>query len=154
MQSRTPIPAHAAIDRFMHRVLSEQAAWVVAGEGGLGRVASPTRNGRETTLVWSQVVEAGQWGPLVAEHPRLKRLSLADLFIDVLPRLAELGRLVGPDHHPLVALRHRQRTYCREVGRRRTLRGHDHVEDVLHGASSRVVVERDVGPGGGCTDCV
>jgi hypothetical protein len=97
MQPRAPILSSVAIDRFIRRVVMEQGAWAVAGEEGLARVASPTFKGRVTTLLWSQVCEAGQWGPRVAEHPRLKRLSLGDLYVDVLPRLAELERLVGPD---------------------------------------------------------
>lgn len=97
MSLRAPILASVAVTRFVRRVLMERAAWTVAGEEGLVRVDSPTRKGRQTNLMWSQAAEAGRQGLGVVANPRLKRLTLPDLFNDVLPRLAELDRTLGPD---------------------------------------------------------
>jgi Protein of unknown function (DUF2750) len=97
MDTRTPMLADATTRRFIAHVLDAEAAWTVAGEEGLARVASATARARMVTLLWSQRTEAERWGSLIAEHPRTKRLSLADLLNEVLPKLAALSRLVGPD---------------------------------------------------------
>jgi hypothetical protein len=97
MDTRAPILSNAAIDRFVRRVLDTEAAWTVAGEEGLARVASLTAKARMATLLWSERAAAERWGSLIAEHPRTKRLSLPDLLNDVLPKLGALNRLVGPD---------------------------------------------------------
>ena len=97
MDTRAPFLPNAAIDRFIGRVLDTEAAWTVAGEEGLARVASPTAKARMATLLWSERAAAERWGSLIAEHPRTKRLSLPDLLNDVLPKLGALNRLVGPD---------------------------------------------------------
>ena len=96
MDTHAPALSNAAIDRFIGRVLDTEAAWTVAGEEGLVRVASPTARARMATLLWSERAEAERWGSLIAEHPRTKRLSLADLLNEVLPKLGALNRLVGP----------------------------------------------------------
>ena len=97
MDMRAPILSNVSVDRFIHRVLDTQAGWTSAGEEGLARVASPTEKARMVTLLWAERSEAERWGSLVAGHARTKRLSLPDLLVDVLPRLTELNRLVGPD---------------------------------------------------------
>jgi hypothetical protein len=97
MDTRTPMLADATTRRFIAHVLDAEAAWTVAGEEGLARVASATARARMVTLLWSERAEAERWGSLIAEHPRTKRLSLADLLNEVLPKLAALSRLVGPD---------------------------------------------------------
>jgi Protein of unknown function (DUF2750) len=97
MDMRAPVLSNAAIDRFVGRVLDAEAAWTVAGEEGLVRVASPTAKARMATLLWSERAEAERWGSLIAEHPRTKRLSLPDLLNEVLPKLSALNRLVGLD---------------------------------------------------------
>ena len=97
MDTRTPMLADATTRRFIAHVLDTEAAWTVAGEEGLARVASATARARMVTLLWSERAEAERWGSLIAEHPRTKRLSLADLLNEVLPKLAALSRLVGPD---------------------------------------------------------
>ena len=100
MDARAPILSTAAIDRFIRRVLDTEAAWTTAGEEGLARIPSPTAKGRMVTLLWSERAEAERWGSLVAAHARTKRLSLADLLTEVLPKLASLNRLVGPGWGP------------------------------------------------------
>jgi hypothetical protein len=50
-----------------------------------------------TTLLWSEQGGAERWGALLAAQARVKRLSLADLLVEVLPKLAGLKRLVGTD---------------------------------------------------------
>lgn len=97
MDMRAPVLSNASVDRFMRRVLDAEAAWTAAGEEGLARVASPTERVRMVTLLWSERAEAERWGGLVAAHARIKRLSLPDLLIDVLPKLEQLNRRVGPD---------------------------------------------------------
>jgi len=97
MDTQAPALSNAAIDRFIGRVLDTEAAWTVAGEEGLVRVASPTAKARMATLLWSERAEAERWGSLIAEHPRTKRLSLSDLLNEVLPKLGALKRLVGLD---------------------------------------------------------
>jgi hypothetical protein len=97
MDTRTPMLADATTRRFIAHVLDAEAAWTVAGEEGLARVASATARARMVTLLWSERAEAERWGSLIAEHPRTKRLSLADLLNEVLPKLTALSRLVGPD---------------------------------------------------------
>lgn len=97
MDTRAPILSSSSLGRFVRRVLDAQAAWTAAGEEGLARVASPTHKARMVTLLWSERGEAERQGSLVAAHARTKRLSLADLLIEVLPKLEELKRLVGPD---------------------------------------------------------
>src|SRR6185503_3060529 len=97
MDTHAPVLSNAAIDRFISRVLDTEAVWTVAGEEGLARVASPTAKARMATLFWSERAAAERWGSLIAEHPRTKRLSLPDLLNEVLPKLAALNRLVGPD---------------------------------------------------------
>lgn len=85
------------VDGFIKRVLAMQAAWVVVGEEGLVRAPSPTQNGRMVTLMWSKRGDADRRGVQMALNPRVKPLSLKELYVDVLPKLAELKRLVGPD---------------------------------------------------------
>ena len=97
MDTRTPMLADATTRRFIAHVLDAEAAWTVAGEEGLARVASATARARMVTLLWSERAEAERWGSLIAEHPRTKRLSLADLLNEVLPKLTALSRLVGLD---------------------------------------------------------
>ena len=98
MHMHAPIaPSSGAVDRFVTRVLGLQVAWAAAGEEGLARAPSPTHKGRLVTLLWSKRSEAERWGGLVATHPRIKPLSLSDLHVDVLPKLAVLNRSIGPD---------------------------------------------------------
>jgi hypothetical protein len=96
MDIRAPVLSHALIDRFLGRVLDAQAAWTAAGEAGLARVPSPTEKARMVTLLWGERGEAERWAGATGAHPIIKHLPLADLLIDVLPKLAELKRLVGP----------------------------------------------------------
>jgi hypothetical protein len=97
MDAHAPVLSNPAMDRFIGRALDAEAAWTVAGEEGLARVASPTAKARMATLLWSERAEAERWGSLIAEHPRTKRLSLPDLLNEVLPKLGALNRLVGLD---------------------------------------------------------
>lgn len=88
---------HATETAFAARAVKAQAVWTVRGEDGLGRVASPTRRGAEVNLFWSSAEEAARWADVVCKAPQVKSLTLGELYVDVLPRLAELNRLVGPD---------------------------------------------------------
>ncbi len=100
MDIRAPVLSYAVVDRFLGRVLDAQAAWTAAGEVGLARVPSPTEKARMVTLLWGERGEAEGWAGVAGAHPIIKRLPLADLLIDVLPKLGELRRLVGPGWGP------------------------------------------------------
>jgi hypothetical protein len=100
MDIRAPVLSYALIDRFLGRVLDAQAAWTAAGEAGLARVPSPTEKARMVTLLWGVRSEADRWAATTRAHPIIKRLPLADLLIEVLPKLCELERLVGPGWGP------------------------------------------------------
>src|SRR5436190_1331152 len=99
MDMRAPILSNGVIDRFVRRVLDTQVAWTAAGEEGLARVASSTVKARMVTLLWAERGHAER-ASATGSHPIIKRLPLADLLIDVLPKLFELNRLVGPDWGP------------------------------------------------------
>lgn len=89
--------ASAVSDRFVQRVAKGKTAFVVSGEAGLARVPSQLRANREVTLLWSDLAEARRWAGILAKGPRIKQLTIRDLLGEVLPKLAELKRLVGPD---------------------------------------------------------
>jgi Protein of unknown function (DUF2750) len=82
---------------FVSRILSSQAIWTVAGDEGLARVDSPRHAGRLVNLFWSDRAEAERWAHVLVTQPRLKLLSLFEMQTQVLPRLAEMRRLVGTD---------------------------------------------------------
>ena len=84
-------------ERFVRHAVAHRAVFAVAGEDGLARVPSQRQRGRQVTLLWSTRAEAEHWAPVVAVNPRVKQLPLAALFAEVLPALAGLERLVGPD---------------------------------------------------------
>jgi hypothetical protein len=84
-------------ERFVRHAVAHRAVFAVAGEDGLARVPSQRRRGRQVTLLWSTRAEAEHWAPVVTVNPRVKQLPLAALLAEVLPALAGLERLVGPD---------------------------------------------------------
>jgi hypothetical protein len=84
-------------DSFIARVIAGRSAFAVSGEEGLARVPSQARTDRHVTLLWSDLAEAKRWAAAIAKGPRIKQLTLRDLLAEVLPRLADLKRLVGPD---------------------------------------------------------
>ncbi len=95
---RTPsIPEIAQRDRFMKSAVEGRAVYAIAGENGLARVPSQHRAGFEVTLFWSKVGQAERWADAVADNPRVKKLTLAELLADILPALPDLDRLVGLD---------------------------------------------------------
>lgn len=91
------IPEIAQRDRFIKRIVASGNVHVVAGEDGLARVGSRHFKGRETTLVWSTSTEAERWASSLVVNPRLKEVPLGAFLAEVLPALAGLKRLVGPD---------------------------------------------------------
>lgn len=84
-------------DRFLERTAEGRRVYVVLGSDGLARVPSRRLKGREVTLMWSDRAEAERWATLVAENPRVKELTLAEVLSGVLPKLQELRRFVGVD---------------------------------------------------------
>lgn len=91
------IPEIAQRDRFIRRVVAQQAVYAIAGEDGLARVDSRHFKGRQTTLVWSTREEAERWSGSLVANPRIKDIPLGAFLSEVLPALAGLKRLVGPD---------------------------------------------------------
>ncbi len=96
--NRTPsIPEIAQRDRFIKRAVGQRVVYAVSGEDGLARVSSQRQEDAEVTLLWTQEAEAERWADAIAETPRVKELTIADLLADILPALPELKRLVGLD---------------------------------------------------------
>lgn len=88
------VPGH---DDFVRKVVAARAVWAVAGSEGLARLPSAVNAGREVTLFWSDQGEAERWAVTVASEPRVKQIPLVDIINEVLPKLRELNRAVGPN---------------------------------------------------------
>jgi hypothetical protein len=84
-------------DRFLKRAVETRRVYAVSGDEGLARVPSRRMKGRDVTLIWSQREDAERWAGVVASHPRVKELGLAELVVNVLPVLASLKRFTGVD---------------------------------------------------------
>lgn len=98
MQLRISNPRHAfAVESFTSKAVRNQVVVTVSGLDGLARVASPTRKGREVTLVWSERSEAERWAASIAQKPRINPITLVNFLKDVLPKLQTYGRAVGTD---------------------------------------------------------
>ena len=97
MRAVMRIPELAQRDRFVRRAVLLRGVWAVVGEDGLGRVASPSGGNREVTLFWSNELEAARWSEVIAKNPRVKKIPTNEFITDILPKLAELGRMVGVD---------------------------------------------------------
>jgi hypothetical protein len=95
MQATAPLLSDAATERVVRRAATALGLWATGGEAGLGRAPSGRTKARMATLLWADRGDAERWAHLAAVPGRPKFLSLADLFVDVLPKLAELERFVG-----------------------------------------------------------
>jgi hypothetical protein len=93
----TKTPDALVREAFVTQALATKTIWTVAGDEGLARVDSPRHEGRLVNLFWSDRAEAERWAHLLVTQPRLKLLSLYEMQTQVLPRLAEMRRLVGTD---------------------------------------------------------
>jgi hypothetical protein len=91
------IPELTQRDRFVRRTVSQKGVWAVAGEDGLARVGSAAAEGHEVTLFWTSEAEARRWADVLTKNPRVKMIPVNELIADVLPKLEELGRMVGLD---------------------------------------------------------
>jgi len=96
MQLKVPLPPKATIDRALARAVAAQGLWA-AGGTGLGRTPSARTKARMVRLLWSDPAMLADWGYLATGAGGTKFLSLTAMFVDVLPRLAELERFVGID---------------------------------------------------------
>jgi hypothetical protein len=96
MQLKVPLPPKATIDRALARAVAAQGLWA-AGGTGLGRTPSARTKARMVRLLWSDPAMLADWGYLATGAGGTKFLYLTALFVDVLPRLAELERFVGID---------------------------------------------------------
>lgn len=97
MHGAMRIPELSQRDRFVRRAVAQKGVWAVSGEDGLARVASPDNPGCEVTLFWSNEAEASRWADVLAVNPRVKMIPINEFIGEVLPKVAELGRLVGLD---------------------------------------------------------
>lgn len=97
MQLAMRIPELSQRDRFVRRAIAQKGVYAVAGEDGLARVASPGDPLREVTLFWTSQAEAERWADVLARNPRVKFITTGELIGEVMPRLNELGRMVGLD---------------------------------------------------------
>ncbi|MCB1506268.1 MAG: DUF2750 domain-containing protein [Hyphomicrobiaceae bacterium] len=97
MQTAMRIPELSQRDRFIRCVVANKGVWAVAGEDGLVRVASPSDPTRQVTLFWTSEAEARRWADVLTAHPRVKMIPSNEFIGEVLPKLSELGRLVGVD---------------------------------------------------------
>lgn len=97
MQAAMRIPEISQRDRFVRRAIAAKGVWAIAGEDGLARVDSPSTPGRLVTLFWTSEAEAQRWADVLTKNPRVKMISVNEMIADVLPKLDELGRMVGVD---------------------------------------------------------
>ena len=91
------IPEIAQRDRFIRQTIANRVVFALAKEGGLARVASRSCRKRQVTLLWSTRAQAQHWAPIIAGNATVSELPLTAVLSNVLPELAGLGRLVGPD---------------------------------------------------------
>lgn len=91
------IPEIGQRDRFVRKAAAQRLVYAVAGAEGLGRVPAQRHRGREVTLLWSSRKAAESWADVVADAPRVKEITIDALIGEVLPGLARLKRLAGPD---------------------------------------------------------
>lgn len=88
----------SVLAEFAAQVVRARRVWTVSGEDGLARIASTVIHGREATLVWSNEADAGRWAPSMARHARINPILLENFTQQVLPRLADMQRLVAPEY--------------------------------------------------------
>lgn len=91
------IPELNQRDRFIKRAVAQRMVYAISGEEGLGRVPSQRHRGREVTLFWTNRKSAERWADVIAQKPRVKEITIDALLGEVLPALARLNRLAGPD---------------------------------------------------------
>lgn len=128
---------------FVRKVGSTGKVWVVAGTEGLARLPSQRWKGREVTLMWSDAVEAERWASTVADRPRIKELTLLDLFVEVLPALERLKRFVGTDWGPDPI---EPEIEARELGERLRLEAVDDFVARVAGSRKLYILEDGEGP--------
>lgn len=97
MHGAMRIPELSQRDRFVRRAVAQKNVWAVSGEEWLARVASPGNPVRDVTLLWTGESEAHRWADVLAKNPRVTMIPLNEFVTDVLPKLAEMNRLVGLD---------------------------------------------------------
>lgn len=97
MHGAMRIPQLSQRDRFVRRAVAQRSVWAVVGDEDLAHVASPETPGTEVTLLWTAQSEALRWADVLATNPRIEIIPLNKLIAEVLPKLAEQKRRVGPD---------------------------------------------------------
>lgn len=128
---------------FIRKVGRTGKVWVVAGSEGLARVASQRWKGRDVTLMWSEQAEAERWAASVVDRPRIKQLTLLDLFVEVLPALERLKRFVGTDWGPDPV---EPELEARELGERLRLEAVDDFVACVAGQRKVYILEDSDGP--------
>jgi hypothetical protein len=87
----------AARDQFVRALVQQGHCWSIVGEEGLARVPAPRFPDRQVHLVWSKREDAEHWADVLVTKPRLRRITATETLTEMLPRLADMRRLVGPD---------------------------------------------------------
>jgi hypothetical protein len=87
---------HACSD-FAVRTVASGLAWCVVGDEGLARVPSPIDPCIPVHLIWSDRAEADRWASALVTNPRLRKITLTEMTAELLPKLATMGRHLGPD---------------------------------------------------------
>ena len=86
-----------ARDAFLERLIGSRQCWAVIGDEGMARVPSPRDESRTVHLVWSDRREAERWAGALVTNPRMRMITLVEMTTEMLPKLADMRRRIGPD---------------------------------------------------------
>ena len=86
-----------ARDAFLARLIDERQCWAVIGDEGMARVPSPKDRNQTVHLIWSDRREAERWAGALVTRPRMRMITLAEMTMEMLPKLTAMGRHIGPD---------------------------------------------------------
>jgi hypothetical protein len=86
-----------ARDKFVAALVQQGMCWSIVGEEGLARVPAPRFPDRQVHLVWSKREDAEKWADVLVKTPRLRKISASEMLTEMLPKLADMRRLIGPD---------------------------------------------------------
>jgi Protein of unknown function (DUF2750) len=95
--AQSPPSPDSICANFAARVVEDGLCWGVVGDEGLARVPSPANPATQIHLIWSDRAEAGRWASSLVTNPRLRKITLTEMTTELLPKLAAMGRSLGPD---------------------------------------------------------
>jgi hypothetical protein len=84
-------------DVFVTALVNQGVCWSIVGDEGLARVPAPRFPDRHVHLVWSKREDAEKWADVLVKNPRLRKISTVEMLTEMLPKLADMKRLVGPN---------------------------------------------------------